>query len=156
VIPARALPLVLLVGVHAAACTSWVTLGDLPLDPSDAAPGDATAGPDAAIDGAADTLRPPYLPCAGKVCGASCTVCDPSDTTCSETADVKTCDTAGACRGGAPSCDATTPPPYDPCEGKTCGSSCTLCRPGDGSCVETAVLKVCNKAGTCQSGAPGC
>lgn len=38
-----------------------------------------------------------YDPCAGKECGAGCTVCDPADPYCSETAVVKACDGYGRC-----------------------------------------------------------
>lgn len=45
-----------------------------------------------------------YDPCAGKVCGASCTVCDPADPSCVETAVVKSCDAGGSCVTGQVSC----------------------------------------------------
>lgn len=139
------------------ACTSWVTLGDLPTDGggSDATT-DAPSADGATRDSGGDAERP-YDPCAGKACGASCSVCPPNDPTCTETADVKTCDAVGLCRSGGVACtDASPPPPYDPCEGKTCGSSCTQCPPTDPTCVETAVLKTCNKEGKCQAGIKDC
>lgn len=141
------------------ACTSWVALGDLP---ADGGRGDATADPpeggstnDASKDGSNDATRP-YDPCAGKACGATCSVCPPSDSTCNETADLKTCDAVGLCRSGGVACTDASTPPYDPCEGKTCGSSCTQCPPTDPTCVETAVLKACNKERKCQAGLPDC
>jgi hypothetical protein len=45
---------------------------------------------------------------------------------------------------------------YDPCAGKACGASCTICPPWDTGCVETAVLKQCDKAGKCAPGTAGC
>jgi len=44
-------------------------------------------------------------PCAGKACGDRCSVCPPGDTDCVETAVVKVCDAAGACRGSVPRCE---------------------------------------------------
>lgn len=40
-------------------------------------------------------------------------------------------------------------PPYDPCEGKTCGETCRICPPDDAQCVETAVIKACDPLGRC-------
>ncbi len=49
--------------------------------------------------------------------------------------------------------DAATPPAtgYNPCAGKACGDACTICAPGDANCVETAVVKQCSAAGTCDA-----
>ena len=45
-------------------------------------------------------------------------------------------------------CEPEPEEEVDPCAGKSCGDSCSLCagRPG---CVETAVLKACNIDGEC-------
>jgi hypothetical protein len=51
-----------------------------------------------------------------------------------------------AARGG---CGSTGEAAFDPCAGKACLDSCTLCPPDDPSCVETAVAKVCDGAGRC-------
>lgn len=48
------------------------------------------------------------------------------------------------------------PVPYLPCAGRTCGDACTLCAPGDPSCVETAVSKQCDLDGVCRASAPSC
>ena len=40
---------------------------------------------------------------------------------------------------------------YDPCAGKACGDSCTVCDPNDPDCAETAVEKSCNPNGECVS-----
>ncbi len=39
---------------------------------------------------------------------------------------------------------------YDACGDKKTGDECSLCAPWETDCVETAVVKVCNSAGTCQ------
>ena len=154
------LVLVSLAGSLVAGCSAWVTLGDLPLDGSagDASP-DTVSTPDAAVatDSGKDAAKPPYLACAGKICGSECTVCAPGDATCLETAVVKICDPAGICRAGSSNCTgAGGTPVYNPCEGKACGSSCSLCPPFDPMCVEPAVLNNCNKAGACTASASGC
>lgn len=51
---------------------------------------------------------------------------------------------AMASRGG---CGSSS---YDACQGKRCGDSCTVCRPGDASCVESAVAKACDPSGECR------
>jgi hypothetical protein len=38
---------------------------------------------------------------------------------------------------------------YDPCAGKSCGDTCTLCAPGDSNCSEAAILKSCDLNGNC-------
>ena len=38
---------------------------------------------------------------------------------------------------------------FDPCGGKRCLEACQLCAPGDPSCVEAAVARVCDAAGLC-------
>ena len=101
---------------------------------------------------------PPYDACGGKACGDLCTLCDPADPNCFETAVVKQCDARGACSATPPVCGAVDagPAPYDPCAGKACGASCTLCDPSDPNCFETAVLKQCNGAGKCTASLPAC
>jgi hypothetical protein len=174
----------------------------------------------------------PYDPCAGRTCGARCTICDPHDPRCAETAVLKYCsaqnecvspypvctpqecktdgdcpqiESCGTCPDGSFSCPearcvggqcSTVFPPcpagcktsddcpqlgmpcqvcsdgsvacpgslcvagecvvsyprcdgYDPCQGKACGSPCTVCDPRDTGCVETAVLKFCDAGGAC-------
>jgi hypothetical protein len=48
------------------------------------------------------------------------------------------------------------PPPYEPCAGKACGDSCTVCDPADPDCVETDVLKFCQPDGACSPLQPTC
>lgn len=101
-----------------------------------------------------------YEPCAGKVCGDPCTVCPPEDADCVETMEVKACDAAGTCSSAAPVCESEpTEPPgrkYDPCAGKACGDSCTICAPDDGDCMETMEVKACDASGTCRSSPVDC
>lgn len=110
-----------------------------------------------ALIGACDLDKPigelgPYEPCGGKSCGDACTVCDPEDPDCVETAVIKACDAEGACVPEVPGlCEEA---PYDPCADKTCGDSCNQCDPNDLDCVETAVLKACNDKGACVPALP--
>ncbi len=46
-----------------------------------------------------------YDSCGGKSCGDECTICDPNDEGCSETAVLKVCDEFGACGASVPACD---------------------------------------------------
>ncbi len=59
--------------------------------------------PDRAEDDAA-TAPATYDPCAAKTCGDTCTLCDPEDADCMETAVVKQCDPEGQCSQEAVSC----------------------------------------------------
>jgi eight-cysteine-cluster-containing protein len=100
-----------------------------------------------------------YDPCDGLACGETCTLCDPADPDCFETAVIKQCQPDGTCAATVPECSDTDPDPdpaYDPCEGLTCGDSCTICDPNDPDCVETAVLKFCQADGTCSATQPQC
>lgn len=45
-----------------------------------------------------------YVPCEGKACGAGCTLCNPADLGCVETAVVKSCNAAGMCSASSPGC----------------------------------------------------
>lgn len=106
---------------------------------------------------AIDAGPAPYDPCGGKACGESCRICDPSDRDCVETAVIKACDADGRCVAGLPVCDAEDGgAAYDPCGGKQCGDTCRVCRPGDASCVETAVIKECSADGRCLPGVALC
>src|SRR5258706_227333 len=64
----------------------------------------------------------------------------------------------GSCRGtyqpvvGSKLCGG-----YQACAGKTCGDTCTICDPADPSCIETAVLKACDRSNACvTSTTPDC
>jgi len=106
-----------------------------------------------ALIGACDIDKPigelgPYEPCEGKKCGDACSVCDPDDKDCVETAVIKACDAEGACVAGNPGvCEDE--PAYDPCADKACGDTCSVCAPDDLDCAETAVVKACNGEGVC-------
>lgn len=112
------------------ACGTRVSLGDLPGDerttddgtlpeaePAPSASAKPAPSPTAdggeAIDGGPaktddggdqDGGKAPYIPCAGKACGAPCTICDPTDLGCVETAVIKQCDKTGACVASPSSC----------------------------------------------------
>ena len=96
-----------------------------------------------------------YQPCAGKECGAECTLCAPGDADCAEDAVIKYCSAEGVCAPSLPECEGGEQP-YAPCGGKACGDACSLCAPDDSNCVETADLKACDAAGQCRSGIPVC
>lgn len=95
---------------------------------------------------------PAWDPCGGLTCGDSCTVCDPNDPDCFETAVPKFCDVDGACVASVPEC----PEPFDPCAGLSCGDSCNLCDPDDPNCFETDVPKFCDASGACAASVPEC
>lgn len=91
-----------------------------------------------------------YDPCGGLTCGETCTSCDPTDPDCFETAVVKMCQADGTCSATVPECDGGDhDDAYNPCEGLTCGESCSTCDPADPDCYETAVLKYCQADGSC-------
>jgi hypothetical protein len=69
--------------------------------------------------------------------------------------------TGDASTTATPTVPATSPvdaPPsgYDPCAGKKCGDSCTMCAPDAKDCVETMELKMCGTDGKCTSAMPKC
>ncbi len=103
--------------------------------------------------------------CRNKSCGDECSLCRPGQRNCFETAVLKQCGADGRCRPRVAVCDDNIdggsapdnggaidagPGPYDACGGKSCGDPCSLCAPWDADCAETAVLKVCDGAGSCQ------
>jgi len=93
-----------------------------------------------------------------KTCTAKGT-CEPASApSATSTATPSATPTESPVATAAPSAPATTPSPtaprgatqgYNACEGQTCGAPCTLCRPGDHGCVETAVMKGCSANGAC-------
>lgn len=91
--------------------------------------------------------------CADLACGDSCSVCDPNDPTCFETAVLKECQSDGSCSAGVAQCPATN---FDDCSDKLCGDLCTICDPTDPNCFESQELKVCQADGVCSSQSPIC
>jgi hypothetical protein len=135
--------LALLIGL--ASCGDTYFLGNLPPDPIDAS-NDGT--PTFGCDGCAPPH--PYDPCAGKACGDPCMPCPSTDPNCVGPVDVFLCDSNGACTGRLPvSCDGGAA--YDPCAGKACGETCTLCAPDDLTCREPSSAKTCGGDAGCSS-----
>lgn len=79
-----------------------------------------------------------FAPCPGEGGG----VCD---------LDARQCPDGSSVGRVPPSCEFAPCPngDYDPCAGKSCGDTCTLCPPDATDCGETAVLKFCGPDGTC-------
>lgn len=130
------------------------------------------------VDGAS-TSPEPYEPCADRICGDSCRLCDPADESCVETPAVKRCGATGACTAAAPVCatqpgDAAAPdgeapdaapavdaappppPPPNPCAGKRCGDQCERCTPGDPECGEVERIGYCAADRRCGRKRPLC
>lgn len=99
--------------------------------------------------------KEPYEPCAGRSCGAACTVCAPDDAGCAETAVLKACDPSGSCVPSGSFACATA----DPCSGKACGAECTIdppCRSYNLPCGMPSVLGHCDAGGACTQDAVSC
>jgi hypothetical protein len=126
-----------------AGCGDTYFVGDLPPDASDAS---NDVSPGFGCDGCAPP--PPYDPCAGKACGDGCLPCPNGDPKCGGLiADTFFCDRNGACTTRSSVCAGG--PGYDPCAGKTCGASCTLCAPDDMTCHESGIAKTCGGDAGC-------
>jgi hypothetical protein len=91
-----------------------------------------------------------YDPCGGKKCGDTCSVCDPNDKNCVETAVVKQCSATLTCEATPAQCTTTATAEYSSCAGKRCGERCTLCKPGDLKCRESPLVKLCHAGGQCK------
>jgi hypothetical protein len=128
-----------------AGCGDTYFLGSLPPDPSDAST-DGT--PVFGCDGCMPP--PPYDPCAGKACGDVCVPCPNGDPHCGGgITETFSCDSNGACTTRPSACDGGAT--YDPCAGKACGETCTLCAPDDTTCRESARAKTCEGDAGCSS-----
>jgi hypothetical protein len=58
---------------------------------------------------------------------------------------------------GAPTASSSTvliDPAKAACQGLACGDTCHLCPPGAVDCMETAVVKACDRDGLCQPATP--
>lgn len=66
-----------------------------------------------------------YEPCAGKQCGDSCELCDPSDPSCMLSDAALACDASGACVAGGVECPE--PAACDPQGANTCGEGNACC-----------------------------
>jgi hypothetical protein len=99
---------------------------------------------------AAGTGRACFDPCLGKHCGESCDPCAPG-LPCPMNPVASQCDGAGRCvlPGNGTSCTA--------CEGKTCGTPCTIDPPCYPLCLMPSLLGTCDGNGTCvPPGSVGC
>jgi hypothetical protein len=97
-------------------------------------------------------VAPLEAACQGLACGGSCGYCPPG-------AEPKDCPvptfapTACNARGqcvtvGTFQCEG------DPCAGLACGATCHVCPPDALDCVETAIVKACDRDGVCQPMTP--
>jgi hypothetical protein len=71
----------------------------------DSTDGCNTCGCTASGDVVCTEMACAYDACAGKMCGDTCTICDPNDSGCSETAVLKVCNEFGVCGAEMPACD---------------------------------------------------
>ncbi|MCK6550221.1 hypothetical protein L6R52_30580 [Myxococcota bacterium] len=95
-----------------------------------------------------------YQPCAGKVCGDACTLCDPANAACVEpTPEAKRCDVNGQCLD-AQTVACTTAPDAGDAGGAPLGGECHV----DGDCAGSAKCLYwsagCNVAGRCEAACP--
>jgi hypothetical protein len=86
---------------------------------------------------------PPYDPCADKACGDLCTICDPADPDCVETAVVKLCQPDGGCSPNVPICELQP----NPCAVTLCpkGTTCVVSDtdPSQATCVPAEPKVAC-------------
>lgn len=88
--------------------------------------GQTSGGGDGSDGGGSD----PWDPCGPEDCGRTCSLCDPNDPDCVETAELKVCDGEGRCVSdtGAITCDPVDPPSR--CELKPDPGPCEAAFPG--------------------------
>jgi hypothetical protein len=86
-----------------------------------------------------------YMPCAGKACGDSCDVCDPTDPDCALGDALFTCDPAGVCVVGMAECPV--PEMCDLEAANTCGAGRACCAVGRCGPIE-------NGEGVCEPADP--
>jgi hypothetical protein len=90
-------------------------------------------------------------------CVAQPTDCQEQDCSCLQ--DI-ICDTGTFCTitdAGATLVCQTDQPAWEPCAGKACGETCTVCDPNRDDCDQLAVERACNSAGECSDDtAPVC
>jgi hypothetical protein len=121
----------------AAACGNRSSLGE----------GDGNLGP--GIGGSSGNDAGTWTPCGDKSCGDPCSVCDPSDAECTETAVLKYCDQAGQCGSAFPvcgpsECKSTADCPQPP-------AVCTPCPDGSYECARVDCI-----GGQCVSSGSTC
>jgi hypothetical protein len=89
-----------------------------------------------------------YAPCANKACGATCTLCDPTDPSCVEDQIVKYCDTSGDCGVNFPVCGMTECTTAMDC---VTPAFCELCSDGSSACPTSDCV-----SGKCVTSFPTC
>ncbi len=112
----------------------------------------ATVGNRAGCGGGGNGTAPPYDPCAGKACGATCTICPPDAKDCAETMVVKACDPNGRCVAETPGLCGSE------CAGKACGERCLWpdlpCLHATPPCLPPVGPGYCDGNGACDQGYP--
>jgi hypothetical protein len=93
-----------------------------------------------------------YDPCAGKACLDSCHLCAPGDPGCTESAELKVCDSGGKCVSATTqfTCELA-----DACAGKACGQACAIapaCTFANPPCLAPVVAGQCDFGGNCVPG----
>jgi hypothetical protein len=73
-----------------------------------------------------------WVPCAGKPCGAECSVCAPNDPACAETAVLKFCSSDGSCGSAYPECASQQCKDGSDCP--AIGAPCEVCKDGSYAC----------------------
>src|SRR5690606_15846091 len=98
-------------------------------------------------DGSCRPTRPECLSCE-----QSQVTCRPVTASCDE-GEVPS--VIGGCWGPCVP-EAWCPPTYNPCEGLSCGATCSHCPPDDEGCVEPTVINYCQADGSCAPPVPSC
>ena len=75
--------------------------------------------------------------------------CEASMGACFECADGSYACPSSECIEGE--CYASAAVCYEPCAGKSCGDSCSICDPADLDCMETMEMKYCDSNGGCSA-----
>jgi hypothetical protein len=86
-----------------------------------------------------------YVPCAGKACGESCDVCDPTDPECAQGDALFTCNSSGTCVVGMAEC-----PVPEMCELEAANT----CRAGKACCAVGRCGPIENGQGICEPADP--
>jgi len=120
--------------------------------------GTASCPTSACVNGQCEVSFSPcgeYDPCAGKVCGEGCTICDPNDPTCVGPAVEMYCDEVGSCGMAFPTCSGGECNADQDCP--QIGAPCSTCPDGTQSCPTVACVNgVCSYGWTTCGGYDPC